>query len=83
MQSVGGILWIVIIMVLSDAVDRWRGGGGTCARVPGTSAPHMSPSHCWGTVGGDADSATGHMATLFVENIELTFTEHCISIKII
>ena len=36
-QSVGGILWIVIIMVLSDAVDRWRGGGGTCARVPGTT----------------------------------------------
>ena len=66
MQSVGGILWIVIIMVLSDA---GTDGRAVAAHVPGTSAPHMSPSHCWGTVGRDADSATGHMATLFVQNI--------------
>ena len=69
--------------MVAGALDRWTDGAAVAAHVPGTSAPHMSPSHCWGTVGGDADSATGHMATLFVENIELTFTEHCISIKII
>ena len=79
MQSGGGILWIVIIMVLSDAAG--TDGRVVAAHVPACPAPHMSPSHRWGTVGRDADSGAGHMATLFVQNIAHSLPT-CLSRKI-
>ena len=64
-----------------DAADAGTDGRVVAAHVPACPAPHMSPSHCWGTVGRDADSATGHMATLFVQNIAHSLPT-CLSEKI-